>query len=234
MSTNNHQTGNFDYFFGTDLTNPFIYDWEVNYAQHASLINLMTQCFWVWNEKMNKESCWLCDVLEHFWSWYQTIQTNYNSKARFIMNEDASMDLQKKFSVIKRSRKNPLPDIEHNLKNLLTLADEGKELNFKHSEKSAKGLYHGVSSKRSKYIGVIKNRDQWQVLLNEGKVKKYIGTYATEIEAAIVSDFYSIGINGYTAKTNFSYNHNQVIEMILHFLSNDNQFDPSMFIPQMY
>jgi len=78
-------------------------------------------------------------------------------------------------------------------------------ISFKASTKSSRGLHNGKSTRRSQFIGVLRNGKRWQVLINVGKKKKYIGTYAEEKEAAIVHDFYSIGLNGVGAKTNFSY-----------------------------
>jgi hypothetical protein len=46
-------------------------------------------------------------------------------------------------------------------------------------------------SRRSQYIGVSKNGLNWQVLVNIGLNKHYIGTYEDEIEAAVAYDFYA-------------------------------------------
>ena len=127
-----------------------------------------------------------------------------------------------------------LPSIKDNLIKILYFINIGIFIYLNHSNKSARGLFNGVSWRRSRYIGVLRNRSKWQVLLNEGKVKKYIGTYPTEKEAAIVNDFYSIGINGLAAKTNFSYNSSQIAWMITSYFSNNMQFDPSIFASQIY
>ena len=126
-----------------------------------------------------------------------------------------------------------MPSIDENLINLLKLAATGWEIKLHHKDKSGRGLFHGVSRRRSRYIGVLRNKDRWQVLLNEGRIKRYIGTYLTEIEAAIVNDFYSIGINGLLAKTNFSYNKDQVVSMIISYFENNNEFDPSIFVSRI-
>ena len=236
MSTNIYQSTNSDDFSRQSLAYPYFYGWEDLYTQYASMMsmNLMAQNLWAWNNQTNIGDYWFCDVQPCLAPYNHIEQTSYWYEIPSLKNDNTCCSSFKKFNVVKRTRKNPLPHIEQNLRKLLMFANEGKELNFEHSEKSARGLYHGLSSRRSKFIGVLKNREQWQVLLNEGKVKKYIGTYATEIEAAIVNDFYSIGINGLTAKTNFSYTHNQVLEMICHFFENNNQFDPSTFASQMH
>eukprot|EP00345_Euplotes_harpa_P017447 CAMPEP_0168337688 /NCGR_PEP_ID=MMETSP0213-20121227/12349_1 /TAXON_ID=151035 /ORGANISM="Euplotes harpa, Strain FSP1.4" /LENGTH=65 /DNA_ID=CAMNT_0008343245 /DNA_START=333 /DNA_END=526 /DNA_ORIENTATION=+ len=51
------------------------------------------------------------------------------------------------------------------------------------TEKSQKGIHRNKSHRRSRFIGVSKNSHNWQVLLNLGNSKKYIGTYSTEEEA---------------------------------------------------
>ena len=134
------------------------------------------------------------------------------------------------YSIIKRTRKNWLPNVDKNLEIILRLACQGNQISFKQSKKWARGLFYGTSKRRSKYIGVLRNREKWQILINEGNKKKYIRTYMTEIEAAVASDFYSIGINGLSAKTNFSYSHDQVMEMINQYFTSDNQFNPSILI----
>ena len=236
MSTNLYQSTNFDEFSWQSLAHPYFYWWEDLYTQYATMLrtNVMAQNLWVNNDQMEIVNYWLCDVQSCLIPYNHIEQANYWYKILLLKNKNACISSSNKFNVVKKTRKNPLPHIEQNLKKLLMLANEGINLRFKHSKKSARGLYFGLSNRRSKYIGVLKNRNQWQVLLNEGKIKKYIGTYTTEIEAAIASDFYSIGINGLTAKTNFSYNHSQVLKMICHFFfENNNQFDSTLFVSQM-
>ena len=65
--------------------------------------------------------------------------------------------------------------------------------------------YDSPKPRSSNYIGVSKNGENWQVLINWGKSKRYIGTYFNEMEAAITYDFYSICLHFSNAKTNFTY-----------------------------
>jgi len=67
---------------------------------------------------------------------------------------------------------------------------------------------------RSIYIGVSKNGPNWQALITVHKRKTYIGTYATQIEAAKAFDRYSILLNNLTAKTNFSYTKDDLIGIV--------------------
>jgi hypothetical protein len=100
------------------------------------------------------------------------------------------------------------------LKKILELISRGVKVSFICNSKSSRGLHNGTSKRRSKFIGVLKNGFRWQVLINSGKTKKYIGTYCDENEAASVHDLYSIGLNGLKAKTNFDYDEEGVKNMI--------------------
>lgn len=86
------------------------------------------------------------------------------------------------------------------------------------SEKGDTGLPNYNSDRRSKFIGVSRNGKNWQVLINVGNTKKYIGTYSTQKEAAVAYDFYSFALHGSKAKTNFTYNKDQLISMVESFL----------------
>ena len=119
-------------------------------------------------------------------------------------------------------RKTNLPEIDGNLIKMLILLNQGIDVSLKHSSKSARGLHNGVSHRRSAYVGVLRNRGKWQVFLNEGSIKKYIGTYESEVEAAVVNDFYSIGINFLNAKTNFNYSRDLIVSMIESYFRDEN------------
>ena len=85
------------------------------------------------------------------------------------------------------------------------------------------------SGRRSRYIGVSKNGDNWQVLVNMGKFKKYIGTYVDEKEAAVAYDFYTICLHSTKAKTNFAYKKGMILDMINHYTNNSKVFNPKHF-----
>ena len=132
-----------------------------------------------------------------------------------------------------RRRNTSLPDIDDNLLKILSLSKKQAQLSFEHCDKSARGLHNGVSGRRSVFIGVLRNRLRWQVLINNGKRKHYIGTYCSEIEAAIVHDFYSIGINLFRAKTNFFYAKELLTAMIESYFNSGKVFKPSLFVSQV-
>jgi len=76
--------------------------------------------------------------------------------------------------------------------------------------------------RKSMYIGVSKNGPSWQALITVNKRKTYIGTYSTQIEAAIAFDKYSILLNNLTAKTNFSYTKDDLISIVADYRRNKN------------
>ena len=91
-------------------------------------------------------------------------------------------------------------------------------------DKSAQAMH--LSSRRSQYIGVFKNQNNWQALISINKRKTYIDTYSTEIEAAKAYDFYSILLNKLLAKTNFDYSKSEIISMVENYYANGRKFIP--------
>jgi len=77
-------------------------------------------------------------------------------------------------------------------------------------QKSKKIIFIDVGRRRSKYRGVSKNGNQWQVLIMINKSKSYVGTYTTEDFAARVYDILAIKNRGNKAKTNFIYSDSQI------------------------
>jgi len=77
-------------------------------------------------------------------------------------------------------------------------------------QKSKKIYFMDVGRRKSKYRGVSKNGNQWQVLIMINKSKSYAGTYATEDLAARIYDILSIKNRGNKAKTNFIYTNSQI------------------------
>ena len=61
----------------------------------------------------------------------------------------------------------------------------------------------------SKYRGVSKNGNKWQVLMQINNKQRYIGSYLSEELAARVYDILSIKNRGIKARTNFKYNYIQ-------------------------
>mmetsp|Transcript_11601 Transcript_11601/g.11543 ORF Transcript_11601/g.11543 Transcript_11601/m.11543 type:complete len:173 (+) Transcript_11601:137-655(+) len=134
---------------------------------------------------------------------------------------------------IPKNRKSSLPEVAKNLNMILQMVECNQEVRFTATTKSSRGLHNGTSKRRSRYIGVLGNSTRWQVLINVRGKKKYIGTFGNEKEAAIVHDFYAIGLNGLEANTNFSYDGMTVQDMIMNYFTNENYFRASEFISRV-
>ena len=105
---------------------------------------------------------------------------------------------------------------------LLSLKEEilnGKVQFFQRKTKSSKENSSRSSNRRSRYIGVSKNNFNWQALINVKNVKKYIGTFVNEEEAARMYDLYNIAIKGKKAVINFDYTPEQLIYNIDYFIA---------------
>jgi hypothetical protein len=70
-----------------------------------------------------------------------------------------------------------------------------------HAETSNKGK----KPRGSRYRGVSRNGNQWQVLIMVNKKKRYVGSYSNEEEAARAYDKVALQNHGTKAKTNFDY-----------------------------
>lgn len=132
-----------------------------------------------------------------------------------------------------RGRKGKLPNIETNLKKLICKLKNGEITEFKCRPKNIKKCFKNNSNRRSKFIGVSKNGNSWQVLINVRNQKKYIGGYTNEKEAAIAYDFYTIALRGAEAKTNFDYDRDLVLEMIENYYALNNVFEPSPYVERV-
>jgi len=76
-------------------------------------------------------------------------------------------------------------------------------------------FYLAKSKRGSKFRGVSKNGNQWQVLIMINKKKMYIGSFATEEEAAKNYDYVAIRYHGSKAKTNFLYSEEEINSFLL-------------------
>lgn len=134
-------------------------------------------------------------------------------KASESYSADANIKAMGK-PIKRRRRRNSMPEIDQNIQHIIRIINEQK---FIHIEGRYSHTYTGkknIKKRSSSYIGVSKNGLHWQVLINYGSSKKYIGTYPTEKEAAIAYDFYAIVLSRRLPKTNFSYDSELVFSMI--------------------
>jgi hypothetical protein len=87
-------------------------------------------------------------------------------------------------------------------------------LNSPSSSKKLKKLnkiaFIGKSKRSSRYRGVSRNGNQWQVLIMLKRGKSYVGSYTSEELAARIYDILSIKYRGIKARTNFKYCSEQI------------------------
>jgi hypothetical protein len=67
----------------------------------------------------------------------------------------------------------------------------------------------------SKFRGVSRNGNQWQVLIMVNKKKRYVGSYSFEEEAAKHYDIVALQHHGTRAKTNFFYSQEKIKEILI-------------------
>ena len=116
-----------------------------------------------------------------------------NNKLVFILGDNKK---DKKEKEIKKFKSNETNQIKENLKK----NDENLEKNRK--------------PRGSKYRGVSRNGNQWQVLIMVNKKKRYVGSYSKEEDAARAYDKVALQNHGSKAKTNFDYTKKEVEEIL--------------------
>jgi hypothetical protein len=87
---------------------------------------------------------------------------------------------------------------------------EKKENVSKNDENSEKN----IKPRGSKFRGVSRNGNQWQVLIMVNKKKRYVGSYSKEEDAARAYDKVALQNHGSKAKTNFDYTKKEVEEIL--------------------
>jgi len=98
-------------------------------------------------------------------------------------------------------------------------------------KKKAKSRQGPTSNKRSTFVGVSRNGPHWQGLITINKRKTYIGSYRTEEQAGLAFDFYSLLLHSLSAKTNFNYTKEDIVDMIVNFKTNDYKLRPELLLP---
>lgn len=91
-------------------------------------------------------------------------------------------------------------------------------LNSNSTSKTIKRLnkvnFIGINRRGSKYRGVSKNGNQYQVLIMINKKKLYIGSFPVEEDAARIYDILSLKFRGIKAKTNYYYSYEQIKKIL--------------------
>ena len=182
----------------------------------------------------------LFDILDKY-CWWVAYQEIFD-QLRYRQNETMHDKSQESISLIsseintavkKRRRRNSAINLEEYL-HRVNESIQNKHLKFipgrLKNNSTSDTSYKGRSSN---YIGVSKNGDNWQALINCNNTKKYIGTFSTEKEAAISYDFYAICLHLLKAKTNFTYTSELILEMIDSYDSTSKTFNASQFVERL-
>ena len=168
---------------------------------------------------------WDCQSLNQT-AYYSIIQSNY-------MHEFCGLSqtgFEQKKEIKTRKRRNAVIDIDSKISQIFTWIRNGSLHYIFGRSKQKSPFLENSKGRSSDYIGVSKNGENWQVLINNGKYKKYIGTYASEKQAAITYDFFAICLHLSKAKTNFSYDQELITEMIASYDYSAKKFDATNFI----
>ena len=113
-------------------------------------------------------------------------------------------------------------DFENNTNNISKEEENNKtDLDVLNYENEM--LKKNPKSRRSKYRGVSKNGNNWQVLIMVKKKKKYLGSFSNEEEAAKVYDKFALQSHGIKAKTNYDYTKEE-LEKIMNESKKENEF----------
>jgi hypothetical protein len=195
----------------------------------------MTQ---MWN-LMNIQTLSLYYLQEQYCMWADSYEIPFTPKKLPSLCEsikakiDLPFDAHKislKTLVKRRTRRGSQLDISSNLRDLLSKINNGDVSDRDFQDKIMNKSRNPALKRSSKFIGVSRNGDNWQAMINNGRGKNYIGTYSSEKEAGIAYDIHCFAIHQCSKKTNFSYNVAVMEKIICDYFENDKILDASKYM----
>lgn len=87
-------------------------------------------------------------------------------------------------------------------------------INKENTKKNDENFEKNRKPRGSKFRGVSRNGNQWQVLIMVNKKKRYVGSYSKEEDAARAYDKVALQNHGSKAKTNYDYTKKEVEEIL--------------------
>ena len=122
-------------------------------------------------------------------------KSNDNNDNSLLLNESDNNE-------IKVLKNNKVVYVNNYLLNSYSTAKKIKKFN--------KIAFVGRSKRSSKFRGVSRNGNQWQVLIMLKRGKSYVGSYNSEEFAARIYDILALKYRGVKARTNFKYTSKQI------------------------
>ena len=187
-------------------------------ANQPSLHQSLSFCNYNNSSKINKNNIEpvLLNKKRIFKVYYQQI-----SVAKAINKDDKKSIIHKKFvfsnkELIKSNFDEIKKEIiknNHSSKGIeeqTNSSDEKSQVEIVKRERKGLNLF----SRNSKYRGVSRNGNRWQVLIMVSRKKRYVGTYATEDEAGRGYDIAALQNHGMKSKTNFSYSLDEIKQIL--------------------
>lgn len=134
------------------------------------------------------------------------------NQAASLFDHSNSLDSTHSSGVVNQPKKSDLDELPICImkNNKVVFAKASFQNGKKQSLLKKQVAFANKGQRGSKFRGVSKNGNQWQVLIMVKKRKNYFGTYDTEYHAARVYDLVAIQNYGNRAKTNFLYSQTEI------------------------